>query len=767
LATFHESCADKVGNIPRIEENIECLAVVEDRQNEDHTEETRLDCEKPDGSMITVSGIEESWIKEKVKNGELHSATDSIVMPSGSKEHDGKLIIPPGGNIEIHRGSRLRRLAGVTGVKTVLVARIVAPDRSTTSSEAVISNKVFGTSGDEVNLRSQYWACSHGQLEFKPAEGADITNGVTTVNIGINVNGNTDGIIRNAATTALATKFGVSSASQIADYVMLCIPPGTSGSWIAYAYINSWLSVYNNGWCNYPSGQMHEIGHNLNLAHSGESASYDDQSGMMGYSYSNDEGPVMCFNGPKNWQLGWFDDKRTAITPTEGVEASFTLIGAAEYTQASGNEYVILKVGTKHYISFNRRVGVNSGTVEGGDKVLVHEKEGTGYGQSTLLSKLSSGGSYSIGYYNGSEKSLEITVASIGARAQVKLCLGGNCAVVPPTSPTSPPTPPPCNGKTIEISVKPDNYPGETTWKLVNQCTTNEVVAGGPYSDSNLATITRCLPDAKYKFEIEDTYGDGICCNYGNGYYRGVLDGVEVFSGGEFTISKSHEFGSCEQSPPPPTSPPTKAPTPAPSKAPTKAPTPAPTSPPTIAATPQPSSTPSKSPTPVPTSELTQPADLIFENDFESPNDLGDFFIGGVDATRYTGSNVHSGEASIMLRNGDGKDSAMVSDPIDVSGYDELKVKFHFLTQEFESNDGFVLEYAADGGSDFIVGEQWLQADDFTNGDWNEVTNSIFVDANVSTIRIRIRMSTTGITDNDIIYIDDVKVSGVTLATLA
>jgi hypothetical protein len=301
------------------------------------------------------------------------------------------------------------------------------------------------------------------------------------------------------------------------------------------------------------------------------------------------------------------------------------------------------------------------------------------------------------------------------------------------------------------------------------------VVAGGPYSDSNLATITRCLPDAKYKFEIEDTYGDGICCNYGNGYYRGVLDGVEVFSGGEFTISKSHEFGSCEQSPPPPTSPPTspptKAPTPAPSKAPTKAPTPAPTSPPTIAATPQPSSTPSKSPTPVPTpvptSELTQPADLIFENDFESPNDLGDFFIGGVDATRYTGSIVHSGEASIMLRNGDGKDSAMVSDPIDVSGYDELKVKFHFLTQEFESNDGFVLEYAADGGSDFIVGEQWLQADDFTNGDWNEVTNSIFVDANVSTIRIRIRMSTTGITDNDIIYIDDVKVSGVTLATLA
>jgi len=43
-----------------------------------------------------------------------------------------------------------------------------------------------------------------------------------------------------------------------------------------------------------PSVQMHEIGHNLNFAHSGEGTEvYGDQSGMMGYSYSDDEGPVM------------------------------------------------------------------------------------------------------------------------------------------------------------------------------------------------------------------------------------------------------------------------------------------------------------------------------------------------------------------------------------------------------------------------------------------------------------------------------------------
>jgi len=46
---------------------------------------------------------------------------------------------------------------------------------------------------------------------------------------------------------------------------------------------------------------MHEVGNNINLAHSGEGGTeYADQSGMMGYSCSKLEGPVMCFNVAKN-----------------------------------------------------------------------------------------------------------------------------------------------------------------------------------------------------------------------------------------------------------------------------------------------------------------------------------------------------------------------------------------------------------------------------------------------------------------------------------
>ena len=73
------------------------------------------------------------------------------------------------------------------------------------------------------------------------------------------------------------------------DLVMFCQPPGT-GTWLAYAYVNSIYSFYNDIWCSSSSAQMHEVGHSLNLAHSGHDGNaYGDQSGYMGYSYVNDE----------------------------------------------------------------------------------------------------------------------------------------------------------------------------------------------------------------------------------------------------------------------------------------------------------------------------------------------------------------------------------------------------------------------------------------------------------------------------------------------
>ena len=147
-----------------------------------------------------------------------------------------------------------------------------------------------------------------------------------------------------------------------------------------------------------------EIGHNIGLAHSGETATYDDQTGMMGYSYESDDGPVMCFNAAKNWQLGWYPQGEYAVVNSffEGK-----IFGIADYgafingdLNVGNGEIIMAKLidsaaGEDWYVSFNRDTGINSGTVEGQDQVLVHKRpQGTGYAESSLMTKLSTGGVY-------------------------------------------------------------------------------------------------------------------------------------------------------------------------------------------------------------------------------------------------------------------------------------------------------------------------------------------------------------------------------------
>ena len=48
-------------------------------------------------------------------------------------------------------------------------------------------------------------------------------------------------------------------------------------------------------------------------------------------------------------------------------------------------------------------------------------------------------------------------------------------------------------------------------------------------------------------FTISDTWGDGICCGYGNGSYSVLVDGNTIVSGGSFQSSEtSHNIGGCQ-----------------------------------------------------------------------------------------------------------------------------------------------------------------------------------------------------------------------------
>ncbi len=92
----------------------------------------------------------------------------------------------------------------------------------------------------------------------------------------------------------------------------------------------------------------------------------------MGFSYLADDSPRMCFNGPKSWQLGWYNDKAIELDPVITPGWSGRLVGIAEYNLTGSDDAVLIKVETgtdvDYYINLNRQTGVNSETQEGKGK---------------------------------------------------------------------------------------------------------------------------------------------------------------------------------------------------------------------------------------------------------------------------------------------------------------------------------------------------------------------------------------------------------------
>ena len=183
----------------------------------------------------------------------------------------------------------------VEGNKKVLALWVQAADTETAmpmddGTSNSLANKIFGVSGDAVNLSSQYSACSAGKLQFEPANGKStngprVSNGVYAITIKSSIEGaNRHDIVAEVEEEATALLGYLPSQY---DHVMFCLPSGTktnagSDDWAAYAYVNHWKSVYNGVACKYMSTTAHEVGHNLNLGHSNlDDGKYLDKSCLV------------------------------------------------------------------------------------------------------------------------------------------------------------------------------------------------------------------------------------------------------------------------------------------------------------------------------------------------------------------------------------------------------------------------------------------------------------------------------------------------------
>ncbi|MCG8331081.1 MAG: T9SS type A sorting domain-containing protein [Chitinophagales bacterium] len=101
------------------------------------------------------------------------------------------------------------------------------------------------------------------------------------------------------------------------------------------------------------------------------------------------------------------------------------------------------------------------------------------------------------------------------------------------------------DGVAVYLQLTTDNYPEETTWEVISD-NGDILYAGGPYSQENTLIIEEfCLdPEACYTFAIYDSYGDGICCSFGQGNYILVdADGQELLNGdGDFNSEEISDF---------------------------------------------------------------------------------------------------------------------------------------------------------------------------------------------------------------------------------
>jgi hypothetical protein len=84
----------------------------------------------------------------------------------------------------------------------------------------------------------------------------------------------------------------------------------------------------------------------------------------------------------------------------------------------------------------------------------------------------------------------------------------------------------------VVVVIQPDSYPNEISWTLKD-------ISGNPLGWGTFNGDTLCVPSGICLiFEIKDSYGDGICCAFGNGFYAVYVNGSIQAAGGQYTYNE-------------------------------------------------------------------------------------------------------------------------------------------------------------------------------------------------------------------------------------
>ena len=222
----------------------------------------------------------------------------------------------------------------------------------------------------------------------------------------------------------------------------------------------------------------------------------------------------------------WATDRTTGFTISTtdiGIGTRILLYSDSNIDVASGTGPILNVRYLIHNDAYGDNVAINF------DEVTVSDSIGGIYWISTLDSGV-------VTVFPGYMEEPHNLIAVSGLDAEVPLSWDPPVGPIPPTVPF-----------TIEILT--DNWPGETYWELVHADA--DTVVASIFAGELLEVLTLFswdleIASGSYVFTIFDTFGDGICCGYGEGYYRLILNGTEIATGGEFDASESVTFNTSD-----------------------------------------------------------------------------------------------------------------------------------------------------------------------------------------------------------------------------